>query len=67
MLVTNYKENRKYKGWVNSPKQDITQFQTSKNNYLSYVLTWLIHSVAKIRALELKAMFSVNEKAVQEI
>ncbi|MBF4438497.1 hypothetical protein ERJ77_29215, partial [Vibrio anguillarum] len=34
--------------------------------YSSYVLTWVIHRVAKIRPQDLKAMFSVNDKNEQE-
>ncbi|MFA0268521.1 DNA phosphorothioation-dependent restriction protein DptH [Vibrio cyclitrophicus] len=60
------KEGREYGVGVILSTQDITHFQTSENDYSSYVLTWVIHRVAKIRPQELKAMFGVNEKAEQE-
>ncbi len=60
------KEGREYGVGVILSTQDITHFQTGENDYSSYVLTWVIHRVAKIRPQELKAMFAVNEKAEQE-
>ncbi|MGR5511876.1 DNA phosphorothioation-dependent restriction protein DptH [Vibrio diabolicus] len=60
------KEGREYGVGVILSTQDITHFQTGENDYSSYVLTWVIHRVAKIRPQELKAMFGVNEKAEQE-
>ncbi|TMX59441.1 hypothetical protein DA097_17760 [Vibrio rotiferianus] len=60
------KKDREYGVGVILSIQDITHFQTGENDYSSYVLTWVIHRVAKIRPQELKAMFGVNEKAEQE-
>ncbi|MGV3002494.1 DNA phosphorothioation-dependent restriction protein DptH [Vibrio sp. E150_018] len=60
------KEGREYGVGVILSTQDITHFQTGENDYSSYVLTWVIHRVAKIRPQELKAMFGVNERAEQE-
>ncbi|KJG06068.1 cell division protein FtsK [Photobacterium angustum] len=60
------KEGREYGVGVILSTQDITHFQTGENDYSSYVLTWVIHRVAKIRAQELKAMFGVNDKNEQE-
>ncbi|MEZ9590749.1 DUF87 domain-containing protein, partial [Vibrio breoganii] len=60
------KEGREYGVGVVLSTQDITHFQTGENDYSSYVLSWVIHRVAKIRPQELKAMFGVNEKAEQE-
>ncbi|NOI23450.1 DNA phosphorothioation-dependent restriction protein DptH [Vibrio mediterranei] len=60
------KEGREYGVGVVLSTQDITHFQTGENDYSSYVLTWVIHRVAKIKSQELKAMFGVNEKAEQE-
>jgi DNA phosphorothioation-dependent restriction protein DptH len=60
------KEGREYGVGVVLSTQDITHFQTGENDYSSYVLTWVIHRVAKIKPQDLKAMFSVNEKAEQE-
>ncbi|GAB2664246.1 DNA phosphorothioation-dependent restriction protein DptH [Vibrio panuliri] len=60
------KEGREYGVGVILSTQDITHFQTGENDYSSYVLTWVVHRVAKIRPQELKAMFGVNEKAEQE-
>ncbi|MGF1742046.1 DNA phosphorothioation-dependent restriction protein DptH [Vibrio profundum] len=60
------KEGREYGVGTVLSTQDITHFQTGENDYSSYVLTWVIHRVAKIRPQELKAMFGVNEKAEQE-
>ncbi|MCU8179285.1 DNA phosphorothioation-dependent restriction protein DptH [Vibrio vulnificus] len=60
------KEGREYGVGVILSTQDITHFQTGENDYSSYVLTWVIHRVAKIRPQELKAIFCVNEKAEQE-
>ncbi|MDF2153718.1 DNA phosphorothioation-dependent restriction protein DptH [Vibrio sp. CAU 1672] len=60
------KEGREYGVGVILSTQDITHFQTGENDYSSYVLTWVIHRVAKIKSQELKAMFGVNEKAEQE-
>lgn len=60
------KEGREYGVGVILSTQDITHFQTGENDYSSYVLTWVIHRVARIRPQELKAMFGVNERAEQE-
>ncbi|EHK9000016.1 DNA phosphorothioation-dependent restriction protein DptH [Vibrio vulnificus] len=60
------KEGREYGVGVILSTQDITHFQTGDNDYSSYVLTWVIHRVAKIRPQELKAMFGVNDKNEQE-
>ncbi|EPT8449917.1 DNA phosphorothioation-dependent restriction protein DptH [Vibrio fluvialis] len=60
------KEGREYGVGVILSTQDITHFQTGENDYSSYVLTWVIHRVAKIRPQELKAMFGVNDKNDQE-
>ncbi|ELV8630971.1 DNA phosphorothioation-dependent restriction protein DptH [Vibrio vulnificus] len=60
------KEGREYGVGVILSTQDITHFQTGENDYSSYVLTWVIHRVAKIRPQELKAMFGVNDKNEQE-
>ena len=56
------KEGREYGVGVILSTQDITHFQTGENDYSSYVLTWVIHRVAKISPQDLKAMFSVNDK-----
>lgn len=60
------KEGREYGVGMVLSTQDITHFQTGENDYSSYILTWVIHRVAKIRPQELKAIFGVNEKAEQE-
>ncbi|ELP1876606.1 DNA phosphorothioation-dependent restriction protein DptH [Vibrio vulnificus] len=60
------KEGREYGVGVILSTQDITHFQTGENDYSSYVLTWVIHRVAKIRPQELKAMFGVNDRNEQE-
>ncbi|GGA93447.1 DNA phosphorothioation-dependent restriction protein DptH [Agarivorans gilvus] len=60
------KEGREYGVGVILSTQDITHFQTGENDYSSYVLTWVIHRVAKLKPQDLKAIFSVNEKAEQE-
>ncbi|KJG02104.1 DNA phosphorothioation-dependent restriction protein DptH [Photobacterium angustum] len=60
------KEGREYGVGMILSTQDITHFQTGENDYSSYVLTWVIHRVAKIRPQELKAMFGVNDKNEQE-
>ena len=60
------KEGREYGVGVILSTQDITHFQTGENDYSSYVLTWVIHRVAKIKPQDIKAIFSVNEKAEQE-
>ncbi|MGL5251393.1 MAG: ATP-binding protein, partial [Enterovibrio sp.] len=60
------KEGREYGVGVILSTQDITHFQTGENDYSNYVLTWVIHRVAKIKPQELKAMFGVNEKSEQE-
>lgn len=60
------KEGREYGVGVILSTQDITHFQTGENDYSSYVLTWIIHRVAKIKPQDIKAIFSINEKAEQE-
>ncbi|OOF30210.1 DNA phosphorothioation-dependent restriction protein DptH [Salinivibrio proteolyticus] len=60
------KEGREYGVGVILSTQDITHFQTGENDYSSYVLTWVIHRVAKLRPQDLKAMFGVNDKNEQE-
>lgn len=60
------KEGREYGVGIILSTQDITHFQTGENDYSSYVLTWVIHRVAKIRPQDLKAMFGVNDKNEQE-
>ncbi|CEO42016.1 DNA phosphorothioation-dependent restriction protein DptH [Photobacterium kishitanii] len=60
------KEGREYGVGMILSTQDITHFQTGDNDYSSYVLTWVVHRVAKIKAQDIKAIFSVNEKAEQE-
>ncbi|MDT8868515.1 DNA phosphorothioation-dependent restriction protein DptH [Vibrio fluvialis] len=60
------KEGREYGVGVILSTQDITHFQTGENDYSSYVLTWVIHRVAKIRPQELKAMLGVNDRNEQE-
>ncbi|MCL1076570.1 DNA phosphorothioation-dependent restriction protein DptH [Parashewanella spongiae] len=60
------KEGREYGVGVILSTQDITHFQTGENDYSSYVLTWIVHRVAKIKPQDIKAIFSINEKAEQE-
>ncbi|RQW62376.1 DNA phosphorothioation-dependent restriction protein DptH [Vibrio viridaestus] len=60
------REGREYGVGVILSTQDITHFHTGENDYSSYILTWVIHRVAKIKAQDIKAMFSVNEKADQD-
>ncbi|MBE8233352.1 MAG: DNA phosphorothioation-dependent restriction protein DptH [Endozoicomonadaceae bacterium] len=60
------KEGREYGVGVILSTQDITHFQTGENDYSNYVLTWVIHRVAKIKPQDIKAIFSVNEKGEQE-
>ncbi|WP_335920277.1 DNA phosphorothioation-dependent restriction protein DptH [Shewanella algae] len=60
------KEGREYGVGVVLSTQDITHFQTGENDYSSYVMTWVVHRVAKIKPQDIKAIFSVNEKAEQE-
>ena len=60
------KEGREYGVGVILSTQDITHFQTGENDYSSYVLTWVIHRVAKIKPQDIKAIFSINEKVEQE-
>lgn len=60
------KEGREYGVGVILSTQDITHFQTGENDYSSYVLTWVIHRVAKIKPQDIKAIFSINDKAEQE-
>ena len=60
------KEGREYGVGVILSTQDITHFQTGENDYSSYILTWVIHRVAKIKPQDIKAMFSVNDKAEQD-
>lgn len=60
------KEGREYGVGMILSTQDITHFQTAGNDYSSYILTWVIHRVAKIKTQDIKAIFSVNEKAEQE-
>ncbi|MGY5450544.1 DNA phosphorothioation-dependent restriction protein DptH [Agarivorans sp. MS3-6] len=60
------KEGREYGVGMILSTQDITHFQTSENDYSSYVLTWVVHRVAKIKNQDIKAIFGVNEKAEQD-
>lgn len=60
------KEGREYGVGVILSTQDITHFQTKENDYSSYVLTWVIHRVAKLKSQDLKSIFSINDKAAQE-
>lgn len=60
------KEGREYGVGVILSTQDITHFHTGENDYSSYILTWVIHRVAKLKNQDIKAMFSVNEKAEQD-
>lgn len=60
------KEGREYGVGVVLSTQDITHFQTGENDYSSYVMTWVVHRVAKIKPQDIKAIFSVNEKSEQE-
>ncbi|MBA2076689.1 DNA phosphorothioation-dependent restriction protein DptH [Aeromonas veronii] len=60
------KEGREYGVGMILSTQEITHFQTGENDYSNYVLTWVIHRVSKIKTQDVKAIFSVNEKAEQE-
>lgn len=60
------KEGREYGVGVILSTQDITHFQTGENDYSSYVLTWVIHRVSKLKPQDIKAIFSINDKAEQE-
>ncbi|WNJ95914.1 DNA phosphorothioation-dependent restriction protein DptH [Vibrio ruber] len=60
------KEGREYGVGMILSTQDITHFQTGENDYSSYILTWVIHRVARIKPQDLKAMFSVNDKSEQD-
>ncbi|WP_409075198.1 DNA phosphorothioation-dependent restriction protein DptH [Pantoea sp. C3] len=60
------KEGREYGVGMILSTQDITHFQTGENDYSSYVLTWVIHRVAKLKPQDIKAIFSINDKSEQE-
>jgi DNA phosphorothioation-dependent restriction protein DptH len=60
------KEGREYGVGVLLSTQDITHFQTGDNDYSSYILTWIIHRVAKLKNQDIKAIFNASEKAEQE-
>ena len=60
------KEGREYGVGVILSTQDITHFQTGENDYSSYVLTWVIHRVSKLKPQDIKAIFSINDKVEQE-
>jgi DNA phosphorothioation-dependent restriction protein DptH len=60
------KEGREYGVGVILSTQDITHFHTGENDYSSYILSWVVHRVARLKPQDLKAIFSVNEKAEQD-
>lgn len=60
------KEGREYGVGVILSTQDITHFQTGENDYSNYIMTWVVHRVAKIKPQDIKAIFSVNDKPEQE-
>ena len=60
------KEGREYGVGIILSTQDITHFQTGENDYSSYVLTWIVHRVSKLKPQDIKAIFSINDKVEQE-
>ena len=60
------KEGREYGVGVLLSTQDITHFQTGDNDYSSYILTWVIHRVAKLKNQDIKAIFNASDKTEQE-
>ncbi|WP_233462548.1 type IV secretory system conjugative DNA transfer family protein [Aeromonas caviae] len=55
------KEGREYGVGVILSTQDLSHFKNGENNYGSYILTWVVHRVA-----EIKAIFNKDDKSEQE-
>lgn len=60
------KEGREYGVGILLSTQDITHFQTGENDYSSYILTWIIHRVARLKNQDIKAIFNASDKTEQE-
>ncbi|EHU1617389.1 ATP-binding protein, partial [Acinetobacter baumannii] len=60
------KEGREYGVGLILSTQDITHFKTNENSYSDYILTWVIHRVAQIKASDISALFNITNKGDQD-
>jgi DNA phosphorothioation-dependent restriction protein DptH len=56
------KEGREFGVGTILSTQELTHFKTSQNDYSGYILSWIIHRVAKIAVQDVKAIFNAESK-----
>jgi DNA phosphorothioation-dependent restriction protein DptH len=56
------KEGREFGVGTILSTQELTHFKTTQNDYSGYILSWIIHRVAKIASSDVKALFNTDGK-----
>ena len=56
------KEGREFGVATILSTQELTHFKTANNDYSGYILSWIIHRVASIKAQDIKAIFNAATK-----
>lgn len=56
------KEGREFGVGTILSTQELTHFKTAQNDYSGYILSWIIHRVAKIAGQDVKAIFNAESK-----
>ena len=56
------KEGREFGVGTILSTQELTHFKTAQNDYSGYILSWIIHRVAKIGGQDVKAIFNAESK-----
>jgi DNA phosphorothioation-dependent restriction protein DptH len=46
--------------------QELTHFKTTENDYSGLILSWVVHQVSQVKATQIRSVFNVNEKAVEQ-
>ena len=57
------KEGREFGVGTILSTQELSHFQTSENNYASYILSWIVHQVKEIKARDVRMVFKTTNKA----
>lgn len=56
------KEGREFGVGTILSTQELTHFKTTQNDYSGYILSWIIHRVARIASQDVKAIFNAESK-----
>jgi DNA phosphorothioation-dependent restriction protein DptH len=60
------KEGREFGVGTILSTQEMSHFKTSEHDYSSYILSWIIHRVAKLKPQDIRAIFNIAGKQEEE-